>query len=172
MSNRMVAVESKRAITQALHDASLQNHIIGVLAPPNHSPSCTFVNEHNAKIRLCLALSFHLAVAVYCKSQGAVNQCDASSWLIMHWSWCRFSHKAQHSLVEARQWVGDAPSRGMEHNSWSPRAPVVASFPGYLASSHHFHPDKDLRICACSRVHIFMFNATQFTTFWHQVIIG
>ena len=40
MSNRMATVEphesqSKRAITQVLHDdASLQNHIIGVLAPP------------------------------------------------------------------------------------------------------------------------------------------
>ena len=41
MSNRMATVEpheseskTKRAITQAPHDASLQNHIIGVLAPP------------------------------------------------------------------------------------------------------------------------------------------
>ena len=44
----------------------------------------------------------------------------------------------------------------MELNSWSLRAPVVASFPGYLASSHPFHPDKDLLMCLLQGTRIYV----------------
>ena len=59
-------------------------------------------------------------------------------WMIMHRSWCKFSHKVEHSLVEACQWVG-AASREMAHK-------LLASFP---ALSGHHHLIIQIRICWC-----------------------
>ena len=90
MSNRIILEDlgglgGLRAITHAGHDPSLQNHIIGVLAPLLAAPTMPRLS------RSCL-LCFRLSVTVYCKAEGAVNRCDAS-WVIMHRSWCKFSHR-------------------------------------------------------------------------------
>ena len=93
MSNRIILVGGswrswriKSHNSRRARSLTTKSHNWGSRAPPLlAAPTMPRLS------RSCL-LCFRLSVTVYCKPEGAVNRCDAS-WVIMHRSWCKFSHR-------------------------------------------------------------------------------